>query len=446
MLPDLDQPVDVAIIPENIHVTGAAYFAWQFEQMRAFRVVDRIVELYQKGLLPLGRGSNPEGLLRGVGRDRLSVDERAAFYRRTLGIRGDAPQGAGGEPRPNREFLSLWLRFLVSVAMFARQETVESLLDPPSAANADVRRAARELAANASLHGYGGAAFAARLAAEVNEAVAVLRDPEIQQAFGARDMWQVIDRVNRRYLGGAVNVRRNRLQADAGRVVLQWLAAHAGQLGAGSSSAPDGSPSDEDLVQAAELWLGATAVADDRVDEHSQPGESPTLSSLPIDLPAIAEDLLEAVGLSEADDAADGERRVLALFHGAVGSGKTLAAHVLAAELGRDILRIDLSQMVSQWAGETEGNLDRIFAEAERTGAVLFFDEADALFGRRTDVKDSHDRYANLDVAYLLQRIESYDGIVVLATNVRSSSDKTSSDDDWRKRLHSVVPFPRPRC
>jgi len=443
MLPDLESTVAVEIIPENIHVTGAAYFAWQFEQMRAFRAVDRIVELYQKGLLPLGRGSNAEGLLRGVGRDRLAADERAAFYRRVLGIPGGAPQEGAGAPPPNREFLSLWLRFLVSVAMVSREQTADYLLDPPTAANADVRSAGRELAVNASLHGHGLAAHAARLSAEVNETVAVLRDPEIQQAFGARDMWQVIDRVNRRYLGGAVNVRRNRLQADAGRVVLQWLAAHAGQLGAGSSSAPGGSPSDEDLVQAAEQWLGVTAVPDDLVDEHSQPGESPTLSSLPIDLPAIAEDLLEAVGLSGGDDRpSDGVRRVLALFRGAAGSGKTLAAHVLAAGLGRDILRIDLSQVASQWVGETEASIDRIFAAAERTGAVLFFDEADALFGRRTDVKDSHDRYANLDISYLRQRIEAHDGVVVLASNLRSGSDAT---DDWRKRLRRVVQFPRPR-
>ena len=121
------------------------------------------------------------------------------------------------------------------------------------------------------------------------------------------------------------------------------------------------------------------------------------------------------------------------------------AAHVLAQALGRDILRIDLAQVVSKYIGETEKNLDALFERAEQTGAILFFDEADALFGKRTDVKDAHDRYANVDIAYLLQRIEAYEGLVILATNLRDEDDEADAAEDWRRRLRRRVSFPRRR-
>ncbi len=133
------------------------------------------------------------------------------------------------------------------------------------------------------------------------------------------------------------------------------------------------------------------------------------------------------------------------MFHGAARTGKTLGAHVLAQALGRDILRIDLAQVVSKYIGETEKNLDALFERAEQTGAILFFDEADALFGKRTDVKDAHDRYANVDIAYLLQRIEAYEGLVILATNLRDEDDEANAAEDWRRRLRRRVSFPRRR-
>lgn len=111
----------------------------------------------------------------------------------------------------------------------------------------------------------------------------------------------------------------------------------------------------------------------------------------------------------------------------------------------RDIYRVDLGQVVSKYIGETERNLDTVFARAEETGAVLFFDEADALFGRRSEVKDSHDRYANAEAAYLLQRIDAFEGVVVLATNLLPEMGQVSPDADWRRRFRHVVCFPRPR-
>ena len=107
------------------------------------------------------------------------------------------------------------------------------------------------------------------------------------------------------------------------------------------------------------------------------------------------------------------------LFAGPSGTGKTMAAGVIAGELGLDLYKIDLSQVVSKYIGETEKNLDRIFAAAEDANAILFFDEADALFGKRSEVKDAHDRYANIEIAYLLQKMEEYEGVAILATNLR---------------------------
>jgi hypothetical protein len=127
------------------------------------------------------------------------------------------------------------------------------------------------------------------------------------------------------------------------------------------------------------------------------------------------------------------------LFAGESGTGKTMAAQVLAAQLGLEIFRVDLATIVSKYIGETEKNLDRIFGAAEGSNAILFFDEADALFGKRSEVSDSHDRYANIEVAYLLQRMEGYAGAVILATNFRRNID-----DAFVRRLDFVIDFPFP--
>ncbi len=132
-------------------------------------------------------------------------------------------------------------------------------------------------------------------------------------------------------------------------------------------------------------------------------------------------------------------RGVLALFAGDSGTGKTLSAEVVAADLGLDLYVVQLSSVVDKYVGETEKNLERIFTEADRTDSVLLFDEADAVFGKRSEVKDSHDRYANLESAYLLQRLEAFDGIALLTTNLRSNID-----DAFTRRLDLVVDFPFP--
>jgi hypothetical protein len=131
---------------------------------------------------------------------------------------------------------------------------------------------------------------------------------------------------------------------------------------------------------------------------------------------------------------------VTALFAGPPGAGKTMAAEVVALDLGLDLYKIDLAAVVSKYIGETEKNLERIFSEAADSNAILFFDEADAIFGKRSEIKDAHDRYANVEVSYLLQRIEAYDGITILATNLRANLDEA-----FTRRLHYVVDFPFPR-
>jgi AAA+ superfamily predicted ATPase len=119
------------------------------------------------------------------------------------------------------------------------------------------------------------------------------------------------------------------------------------------------------------------------------------------------------------------------------GTAKTAAAEVLAAELGRELYRIDLSAVVSKWIGETEKNLDRLLDAAASHDAVLLFDESDALFGERSEAKDSNDRYANLDIGYLLDRIEAHAGVVILASNRRAAADQAVFD-----RIRYVVEFP----
>ncbi len=130
---------------------------------------------------------------------------------------------------------------------------------------------------------------------------------------------------------------------------------------------------------------------------------------------------------------------IVALFSGVSGTGKTLAAEVIAADLGLDVYKIDLSTVVSKYIGETEKNLERIFDAAAAGNMVLFFDEADALFGKRSEVSDAHDRYANIEVAYLLQRLETYDGLVILATNLQGNIDQA-----FLRRIHVSVDFPMP--
>jgi len=130
---------------------------------------------------------------------------------------------------------------------------------------------------------------------------------------------------------------------------------------------------------------------------------------------------------------------VTGLFAGDSGTGKTMSAEVIAAELGLDLYKVDLATVVDKYVGETEKNLERIFTEAAGVNAVLLFDEADAVFGKRSEVRDAHDRYANIESAYLLQRMETFDGLAILSTNLRSNIDEA-----FTRRLDCIIDFPAP--
>jgi AAA+ superfamily predicted ATPase len=132
-------------------------------------------------------------------------------------------------------------------------------------------------------------------------------------------------------------------------------------------------------------------------------------------------------------------RGVTALFFGSSGTGKTMAAIGIARRLGIQLLRLDLSRVVSKYIGDTEKNIDRIFTDAQRSGSAILIDEADALLGKRSEVKDAHDRYANIEVAYLLQRMEAYEGLAILTTNMRQNLDPA-----FLRRLRFIIDFPRP--
>jgi SpoVK/Ycf46/Vps4 family AAA+-type ATPase len=131
---------------------------------------------------------------------------------------------------------------------------------------------------------------------------------------------------------------------------------------------------------------------------------------------------------------------VIVLFSGSSKRGKTMAAKVLANDLELTLYRIDLSRIVNKYIGETEKNLQKVFDAAEDGGAVLFFDEAEALFGKRSEVKDNHDRYANIEVSYLLQRLENYNGLIILATNSEENIDPA-----FRRRIYFIIEIPTPR-
>jgi AAA+ superfamily predicted ATPase len=219
------------------------------------------------------------------------------------------------------------------------------------------------------------------------------------------------------------------------------IAAAAAQVLAGKP------PEDASIEDA--LWMACREQARARLDRVAERIESPATWD---DL-VLAESQREilrqievhvarrATVYQEWGFAAKGSRGlgISALFAGPSGTGKTLASEVLANELRLDLYRVDLSQVVSKYIGETEKNLARVFDAAEESAAVLLFDEADALFGRRTEVKDSHDRYANIEVSYLLQRMEAYRGLAVLTTN-----RKRALDQAFLRRIRFVVEFPFP--
>ncbi len=315
-LPDLEEATDSEIVRENLDAAQAIYFAYQLEEARMPQVVERIVELFRAGLLPLSYGKTGDYLYSYYKKssERITEGERRDLYMRAFG----APGGDPSMNQPNREFSDLWLRFVSSVSSFGRQLTVDRMFRsqiPLSVSQEQVRKAARDLAASLSRNCYGIAyQFSKELKTLIIEYRDLLSDQEIRTSFGARDMWQVMDQVNANYLGGTRNSHRYRTQAKCGAIIIAWLALNhqrlTNRLGEvistnaltnpqlRGSDRPMEDPTDWDLLQACEQLIAVGGIGDQRVEDFSQPVESPTITSKPIEMPQIARDVLDSAGIS----------------------------------------------------------------------------------------------------------------------------------------------------
>jgi predicted flap endonuclease-1-like 5' DNA nuclease len=315
-LPDLEEQTNLEIIADNLHAMQAIYFSGMLEELKLFQVVDKLVELFQFGMLPLGKGRAGDMLYRYMKRNvnRLSEYERRNLYARTLGHAGGETLG-----NPNRDFQTLWLRFISAVSSFARQMSLDSLLRsriPARVHQEQVRKSGRDLAANLSLYGFGMAYSAAtELQSQIKEVIGLLSEPEILGAYGARDLWGVVDQVAVLELGGARDSVRYRTMASSGAIIIRWLANHASELASVTSgeildvneinrpivrargTTPTTNPFDSDLVNACERWLAVTGTPEAQIESYSEPSEAPATTSRPISIPSVARDALAAAGI-----------------------------------------------------------------------------------------------------------------------------------------------------
>jgi hypothetical protein len=314
-LPDLEATTAFEVVANHCKLFGSFIFASAFEELRAFQVVDTLIDMSQRGTISLIRGSAGTQLYNywREAPNRMREGERQTFYAMTLGL----PTGQPGVA-VNSDFQDLWLRFVSSVSTLVRESRIDQLLRSalPAAINQQqVKKAARDLAVNMSLHGYGMVFYAAAdLQKQINEMIALLSDTELRAAFGARDMWGVIDQVAQTELGGARNSSKYRMLATSGAIITSWMAKNTDRLRDPTLPMIDlnavqnppsrlpgrtavSAPTDYDLVNACEMWLADSAMGEDRIEQMSQPRESPQQTSRPIQIPSIARDLLEGTGL-----------------------------------------------------------------------------------------------------------------------------------------------------
>ncbi len=313
-LPDLEEVTSNNIIPDNVRLMGPMIVSAMFDELKAFQVVDHLVERFQRGTLSIVSGEAGKLLYRywREAPNRISEMERRTFYATTLGV----PGGEAGD-FINRNFNDLWLRFVSSVSEFVRQGEVDKLLRagiPSPVSHQQVRKAARDLAGNLSLHGYGMAFYAAvELQEQIKFMIRLLGDEEIRGNFGARDMWQVIDQVATLELGGAKTSSRYRTLATCGTIITAWLAKNATDIMAANGALLDINeihhppprisgerasthPNDYDLVNACELWLADTGTADSQVEQLAQPYEAPVQTSRPVQVPSVVQEMLSGMG------------------------------------------------------------------------------------------------------------------------------------------------------
>ncbi|HWH42118.1 MAG TPA: hypothetical protein VNU21_19855 [Usitatibacter sp.] len=309
-IPDFEAAAEASIVKENVQAIGVFLCGAMFEELKVFEVVDKLVELFQLGMLT--RTSESSGqLLYKYWKDtstRMSEAERRNFYAMTMGIPGGTTTGM-----VNREFNDLWLRFVSSVSSFVRKNEVDRLLRAPVPAaisQQQVRKAARDLAVNLSMHGYGMTFHAARdLQAQIRLMINLLGDRDIMANYGARDMWQVVDQVATLELGGAKTTSRYRTLATCGAIITAWLATNIDRITRSTkpiidmdevrtpaprtdNSKATTTPSDYDLVNACELWLADTGTGETVIDQMAQPRETPVMTSRPVQIPAMAREML----------------------------------------------------------------------------------------------------------------------------------------------------------
>jgi hypothetical protein len=316
-LPDLNEVSNYQIQEENVRLMGPIICSAMFEELKVFQVLDKLVEQAQNGTLVTSRGKAGEMLYKYWKEtpNRMSEGERSNLYALTLGTPGGDSSGM-----PNRDFNDLWLRFVSSVSSLVRQRTTDQLLRssfPAAISQQQVRKAARDLALNLSSRGYGMTLYLAlELQSQIKMIIQLLSDKEIMGIYGARDMWQVIDQVATLELaGGARNTARYRTLATCGAIITAWLANNVKKYNSSTSrmiidtdevlsidpptsSDATRTPTDYDLVNACELWLADTATSDDQIEQISQnPRESPMMTSRPVQIPAIAREMLDQAGV-----------------------------------------------------------------------------------------------------------------------------------------------------
>jgi hypothetical protein len=328
--PDLEEPSSLQIIANNIMAMHIFYPSWMLEEARFYDVYEKIEELFLNQMLPISRGTAGDKIYARWKKStqRISKAERLNFYASCFGASGGSPSLVN----QNTQFSDLWLRFVSGVSEWARKLQVDDLLRtriPLSVSTEQVRKSARDLAANLSLHGYGVAYFAAtELQNEINEIKDILSDEEVRMAYGARDMRQLIEQVSIYELGGARDVTRSFTMATAGAIITRWLAQKAADLSGAylrpildidvvrrpssrqASVKATKNPTDRDLVDGCEQWLAVTGTTDDRVSEFAQPSEAPAMTSRPV--PQFAKEYLEDLmpaGLAVGNGGGNGYKR-----------------------------------------------------------------------------------------------------------------------------------------
>ena len=314
-LPDLEATTDIEVVASHCKNFGSFIFASAFEELKVFQVVDKLIEMSQRGDLALIKGAAGTQLYT-YWRDapnRMSEVERQGFYAMTLGL-------TTGQPgiKVNTDFQDLWLRFVSSVSTLVREARVDQLLraGTPMAVNQQqVKKAARDLATNMSAHGYGMVFYAAAdLQKQINDMIDAAQDSELMASLGARDMWGVIDQVAQTELGGARNSSKYRMLATSGAIITSWIAGNTDRLRDPTAAMidigvvgnpptrPTGSrrsptPPTTTWSTPARCGSPTSAMGDDRVEQMSQSRELPNTTSRPIQIPSIARDLLESTGL-----------------------------------------------------------------------------------------------------------------------------------------------------